>query len=163
MDIIKTHHIRWILVLIVLISFCLFYALKLNGYMDFTSKFGVESMSCIDRNDNSLFIIDDDQNTTWGLDEEHEHGELFLIRFRAERTFSSMTIVNTRWQECATKRMNIYVSKDEAEWQQCEVLVNQVDAEHTVYTFCEDYIGKYVRLEYAEEPGFWPITELLID
>ena len=155
--------IKWIGILIIILFFCAFYLLKIYGYFDFSSKYGIESISCTQLQDNALFVIDDDVETTWGLLEEHNPGEMFLIRFTGERVFHNISIHNVLFDKYETKKMNIYVSQDEIEWILCERNEEETE-DKIIYILDKEYRGKYLKFEYVEEEsGFWPITEVIIE
>lgn len=152
---------QWIFICFVLIAWVIFLFLKINGKFDFSAKYDIEQISCNEEY-NRLLLIDGDSKTTWGmLDRNHTKGEQINFRFRHPRYFSKIFILNTTTDE--TKPMNIYVSSDGENFEQCIHSLNiNTDKGHE-FSLLQQYYGQYLRLEYTSDvAGTWPITEVEI-
>lgn len=154
---------KWIVILFVIIAYLIFLCLKINGYLDYSGKYGTEFIMCNQKYSNTTFVLDGDTYTTWGLDEEHSRGEEYTIKFRNKRIIKQVDILNNRYMDYVTKENWIYHSDDGVEWEPCFGSIKDDGKGLRSCVFDQAYECSYLKLVYMdEEPGCWPITEIFI-
>lgn len=161
MAVVKKTDKKWIVIFLVLLSFCTFYVLKINGHFDYSAKYDIEYIQCAE-GINRLFLIDGDNKTTWGIvDDKHVKGENIDFKFKRQRSFSKIVIFNNSEKE--TVPVNIYVSNDGMNFELYPIVM-QHDENEDIYSFETPCNGEYLRIENRnlEEQGQWPITEVKI-
>ena len=158
----RSKNLKWLCVLLIVLEYAIFLMLKINGFFDFSAKYKIEHISCTQVFDNALFVIDNDDKTTWGESELHSDGEVFDIKFREDRAFHSV-IINNNSNKNPTANIKIYISNDGVSWNECRYEKKIKNGTETYYTFNEECYGDHLRLVYANrEAGYWPITEIQI-
>lgn len=152
---------QWVFICLLLIAWVFFCFFKMNGFFDYSAKYGIEWISCSEEY-NRLLLIDGDYKTTWGMiDGNHSKGEQINFHFRNNRSFSKVSILNTTDDE--TKIMDIYVSADGENFEKCVYSINVSADETYEYILAKQYYGQYLRLEYINGiTGSWPITEVIL-
>lgn len=151
--------IKWIWACVLLLGFLSFLIIKANGILDFTGKYGIESIRCEElHNNNCVMMLDGDLGTTWGLTEKHVPGEQIVFQFRKQRKVSEYSIINN--SEAETIPVKIYYSNDNYEWVLCK---GQwlVEKQLSKFVIVNDISCKYLMIENnGEKEGVWPITEV---
>lgn len=103
------------LVIVILIAFVGYYAAKVNGFLDFSGKYGIESLSASREVYNLELILDDENGTQWGMLEKAKSGDNLDIRFRKQVYISSIKLTCSVCPE-----LNVYLYNDEiGNWQSC--------------------------------------------
>ena len=155
----KEERIKLNIIMGMLLLYIFFLMLKINGCFDFTSRYGIEWIN----NDewyNSAYLIDDDTETTWGLNSEFEPGSMLSIKFKEKRSFSEIAILNVTDE--ATAPMSVYVSSDGEFYFRCITDVRE-DSRKTIYDIPDKAEGEYLLFMYeGSDGGHWPITEVQI-
>ncbi|GEM_PF-3491110 len=61
----KSNNTKLFMVAMVIVAFLVFFVLKINGYFDFTHRFGIKDISTTIDRENAMLMIDNDEVTTW--------------------------------------------------------------------------------------------------
>lgn len=150
---------KWLVIAIIIFLFLLFLIIKINGYMDFSGRFGIEYITCKDRfPNNRVMMIDGDTGTTWGLDEYHQPGEEILFRFRKNERISRFRLINESSE--TTVPVCLFFSSDGNTWEECKE--TWLQSEHCLELgFNPEYDIRFIKLVFAgKNEGYWPITEV---
>lgn len=151
--------LKWYIITGILLAYIVFMVLKINGVFDYTSRFGIEWIRD-QEGYNSVMMIDDDVETTWGLLTEFAVGSQVVMKFKGIRSFSEISVLNV--SEESTVPMSVYVSTDGDNFTRCES-DSGVEGQTTVYTLHGDVSGGYIMFVYeGSDAGHWPITEVTI-
>lgn len=152
---------KWNIIFFILSGYCIFLFLKIEGYFDYSSKYHIQQIICNQTFDNQLFVLDNDDETTWGLLEEHYPNEGFGIIFSKEISINKIEIENKEKDRYPSADVEFYVSMDGENWIKCENKLNELEDGTNQYLMKQTYQAKCMRITYNEKkPGFWPITEL---
>lgn len=142
-----------LLVFVILIAFVGYYAAKVNGFMDFSGKYGIESLSANREAYNLELILDNENGTQWGMLEKAKSGDNLDIRFRHQVSISNINLACSVCPE-----LDVYLYNDEAgEWQYCSHSGNDGEL-----TLIDPIITDRVRLTVADgyEATDWGIQEI---
>ena len=129
-------NIKWLMISLILGLYIAFLLCKINGLFDKSGKYGIETIHCSQRFRNEFFFIDDDEKTVWGRSETHSPGEYIEYKFRAPRKIGKIIVYNSTDERDVP--INISISMDGENWQECEVEELDSDDE-MVYTMKDDY------------------------
>lgn len=156
----KENDRQWLVICLILVLWIIFLFSKINGRLDYSAKYGIEWITCREE-PNRLLLIDGDNETNWGMEDDHAKGEQINFHFRQDRCFQKISIINAT--NSKTQIMNIYVSTDGENFEKCEYHLNIVDEGKYEFLLTKQYYGEYLRFEYTnEDMGKWPITEVEI-
>ena len=156
----KKISIKWYVITGILLGYFVFLILKINGYFDYTSRYQIEWIDNIEVY-NSNYLIDNDLNTTWGLDAKFPQGSLVIIKLKKQRSFGEIGIINVADEP--TVPMSIYVFSDGENYSKCETEVRE-EGNKTFYSIPGKAVGEYIVLVYeGSDNGHWPITEVMIN
>lgn len=151
---------KWLLISIFSVAYLIFLALKLCGFFDYSAKYGIEYIKCNQLYENQLFLIDNDFNTTWGKTEKHYMGESCDFYLKKGINVSKIDIVNVLENEIPSAKIDIYFSEDGENWTHGTYREYRTNEITTTYEFHETQKIKCLRLQYSDEMGKWPITEI---
>ena len=151
---------KWYVISAVMLLFLIFLLLKINGYFDYTSRYGIEWIIG-DEGYNCLMILDKDEKTTWGLLNNFQTNSSLVMKFKDNRSISKVRIINASDEE--TVPMSIFVSDDGQNYLPCQSTVD-FNGNMTEYTLDAGVSGIYMAFVYGGVAGgHWPITEVEID
>lgn len=161
-DIDITHDIilrKWGIISGAVLLSALLLILKIFGVWDYTSRFGIEWIEDGEFY-NSMMMIDDDIETTWGREEYFVPGSYIEMKFKYNRVINEISILNV--SELNSVIMGIYISDEGEAYERCLYAVEK-SGNQTIYKLDRPYNGEYLVLTYEnEESGHWPITEIEI-
>lgn len=150
---------KWIVICMILMIFTVFLFMKIEGFYDYTGKYGIEWIRESEFG-NGVMMIDGDPETTWGIVETFEKGSMIMMKFRDRRSISGISIINA--SEYDTIPVSIYVSDNGESFEYCDHAEEDEGIKKT-YRFNTEAEGILLMLVYeAEDTGHWPITEVEI-
>ena len=148
---------------IFLIFFIVIYCLKVNGYCDYSAKYNIEQVFCEPILKNTLFVLDDDKKTTWGLGKLYKYDEDFVIKFSKNKKISSFEIFNQEYKNHPLPTLNFYSSKNGEEWKLCKCSLTN-EKEKNFFEFQQICEGNFIKLKYMDKnSAYWPMTEIKIN
>lgn len=150
---------QWIVICLVFALFTLFLFMKVEGYFDYTGRYGIEWINESELN-NGVMMIDDDIETTWGILGNFEKGSTVIMKFRNIRSFSEISILNA--SDYPSIPVSVCVSDTGEVFTLCDNVAEE-RGDRTVYKLSDTLTGRFLMLIYeADEIGHWPITEVEI-
>lgn len=153
---------KWNIIVCFLVLFLIFLLLKINGYFDYSSKYGIESIYCEKDRYDLLFILDGDKKTTWGLLEEYSMNDSLVISFRHKRVVSEVQLDNERWKEYPTKSVALLYAVGDSGWMECEKETSIINGQIRFELNTPVEADQLLLIYMDDISGQWPITELYI-
>jgi hypothetical protein len=104
-----------ILAFIILISFVVYFMFKVNGYLDFSGKYGISSLFANWNVYDLELILDNDTSTQWGMPGSAKSGDYLDIEFRHQVLIESIDLT------CSVcPKLDVYLYNDKTDkWQYC--------------------------------------------
>lgn len=145
-----------------IVAFLALFVLKINGFFDFTHRFGIREISATLDQDNVMLMIDGDTETIWAdatfiSDTVAEPGDSITITFDKKRDVSGVEFTGTTPDRLGF----MYATSDEPDaWQDIDVSVG-ADGR---YDFSSPVETDRIRIEAAEggKEYKWRVAELSV-
>lgn len=135
--------------------------MKLYGYFDNSSRYGIQKIICPTERYNSQFLIDNDLTTTWGLLEHPIKKENLDIQFRHPISISSLQLLLDMplEKEIPYSKIKLFCSNDGLKWN--EVIFSTDDMRYLTFP---PLSCAHIRIQYCGDgTNYWGISEIRIN